>query len=107
MTWNRRQLLQLGGAALAAASLPSLAESDSPKRDVIKPKRLKKGDLVGLINPAGATFNISIGEVTWPVGTRTAPPTSTLSSPTPRSERCWRCGAAGDAAVCCRYWTTS
>ena len=56
MTWNRRQLLQVGGAAIVGASLPSLAESDDPKRDVIKPRRLKEGDLVGLINPASATF---------------------------------------------------
>ena len=52
MTWDRRQLLQLGGAAIAGASLPSLAESDNRKQDVIKPRRLKEGDLVGLINPA-------------------------------------------------------
>jgi muramoyltetrapeptide carboxypeptidase len=57
MTWNRRQLLQLGGAALAAASLPSLAESDAPRGGVIRPKRLREGDLVGLIGPAGATFH--------------------------------------------------
>jgi muramoyltetrapeptide carboxypeptidase len=56
MTLNRRQLLQLGGAAVAAASLPSLAESDGPNSDVMKPKRLKEGDVVGLISPSGATF---------------------------------------------------
>jgi len=56
MTWNRRQLLHIGGAALAAASLPSFAESDDPKGKVIKPKRLKEGDVVGLVSPSGATF---------------------------------------------------
>jgi muramoyltetrapeptide carboxypeptidase len=56
MTWNRRQLLQLGGAAVAAASLPSLAESEDAKRGVIKPKRLREGDVVGLASPSGATF---------------------------------------------------
>jgi len=64
MTWNRRQLLQLGGAALAAASLPSLAEPENPKAGVIRPKRLKKGDVVGLINPAGATFRPERAEIT-------------------------------------------
>lgn len=56
MTWNRRQMLQFGGAALAAASLPSLAESEASKGSVVKPKRLKEGDVVGLISPSGATF---------------------------------------------------
>ena len=28
MSWNRRQLLQLGGAAIVAGTLPSLAESE-------------------------------------------------------------------------------
>jgi muramoyltetrapeptide carboxypeptidase len=36
--------------------MPSLAESAVPTPDVMKPKRLHKGDLVGLVSPAGATF---------------------------------------------------
>ena len=63
MSWTRRQMLQLGGAAIVAGSLPSVAESDFPTRTVIKPKRLKKGDLVGLINPAGATFHPDRAEI--------------------------------------------
>jgi len=55
MSWTRRQMLQLGGAALAAEALPRFAEAGSAEGGVIRPKRLKKGDLVGLINPAGAT----------------------------------------------------
>jgi muramoyltetrapeptide carboxypeptidase len=57
-------MLQLGGAAIASATLPSLAESAAAKRGVVKPKRLKKGDLVGLINPAGATFRTERAEIT-------------------------------------------
>jgi muramoyltetrapeptide carboxypeptidase len=49
-------MLQFGGAALAAAGLPSLAESEASKGSVVKPKRLKEGDVVGLISPSGATF---------------------------------------------------
>ncbi len=63
MTLTRRQMLHLGGAAIAASALPSLAEPAVPKAGVIKPKRLKKGDLVGLINPAGATFHPERAEV--------------------------------------------
>jgi muramoyltetrapeptide carboxypeptidase len=56
MNWNRRQLLHIGGAAVAAATLPALAESRNSTSDVIKPKRLQKGDVVGLVSPSGATF---------------------------------------------------
>ncbi len=38
MTWTRRHLLQLGGAAIAAGTLPSLAGSATREQKVIKPK---------------------------------------------------------------------
>jgi muramoyltetrapeptide carboxypeptidase len=63
MTWTRRQLLELGGAAIVAGSLPALVESAAAAEAVLKPKRLKKGDLVGLINPAGATFHPDRAEI--------------------------------------------
>jgi len=63
MTWTRRHMLHIGGAAIAAGALPSVAGSAAPKQRVIKPKRLKKGDLVGLINPASATFNRDQAEI--------------------------------------------
>jgi len=63
MTWTRRHMLQFGGAAIAAGALPSFAESAAAKRGGIRPKRLKKGDLVGLINPAGATFHPDRAEI--------------------------------------------
>ena len=63
MTWDRRQMLQLGGVAIAAGTFASFAESAGPKRRVIRPKRLQEGDLVGLINPAGATFHPERAEI--------------------------------------------
>jgi muramoyltetrapeptide carboxypeptidase len=63
MTWTRRHMLQIGGAAIAVGTLPSLVESKDPERGAIKPKRLRKGDLVGLINPAGATFHPDRAEI--------------------------------------------
>ncbi len=63
MTWTRRHMLQIGGAAIAAGSLPRLAGANDPVRGVIKPKRLREGDLVGLINPAGATFHPDRAEI--------------------------------------------
>lgn len=63
MTWTRRQMMLLGGAAVAAGTLPSLAGSAARKRGVIKPRRLNEGDLVGLINPAGATFHPERAEI--------------------------------------------
>ncbi len=63
MSWTRRHFLQTGGAAAAAAGLPTLAHSENPSSAVLKPRRLKKGDLVGLINPAGATFHPDDAEI--------------------------------------------
>ena len=63
MTWTRRHMLHLGGAAIAASALPRLAESAAPEPGVIKPKRLKKGDIVGLVSPAGATFKTERVEI--------------------------------------------
>jgi muramoyltetrapeptide carboxypeptidase len=63
MDWNRRQLLQLGGAALAAGTLPALAEPADTGSAIIKPKRLKEGDVVGLISPASATFRKQRAEI--------------------------------------------
>jgi muramoyltetrapeptide carboxypeptidase len=57
MTWTRRHMLQLGGAAIAATALPLSAETKAAGPPVIRPKRLKQGDLVGFINPAGASFD--------------------------------------------------
>ena len=61
---SRRQFLEL--ASVAGIGLPTLlgAQSPSPKtavpakatRRMVKPPRLKPGDTVGLIDPAGATF---------------------------------------------------
>ncbi len=63
MSWTRRQLLEIGGAAIVAGSLPALVESAATAGAVLKPKRLEKGDLVGLINPAGATFHPDRAEI--------------------------------------------
>ncbi len=57
MSWTRRELMHLGGAALAATGLPSIARSQISTPSVIKPRRLREGDLVGLVGPAGATFH--------------------------------------------------
>jgi muramoyltetrapeptide carboxypeptidase len=52
---NRRRFLRTAGATLAStALLPALALSSAP--ELRKPPRLRAGDTVGLINPAGATY---------------------------------------------------
>lgn len=63
MTWTRRHMLQLGGAAIAATALPLSAQSRPSRPPVIKPKRLEQGDLVGFINPAGASFDRDGAEI--------------------------------------------
>ena len=57
MSLTRRHLLQLGGAAIAATTISPFAESAVGEHQAVKPKRLKEGDLVGFVNPAGAMFN--------------------------------------------------
>lgn len=53
---SRRVFIKQLGLATALTQIPysSLA---SPIPSIIKPPRLKQGDMVGLINPAGVTFN--------------------------------------------------
>ena len=55
MSITRRQILQVLGVGLAAAQVPMAWASGSTL--TLKPPRLKAGDTVGLINPAGATFH--------------------------------------------------
>ncbi len=53
---NRRQFNQsLLASIIASASLGVAAKRGAPKRPLIKPAALKRGDLVGLIAPSGAT----------------------------------------------------
>lgn len=63
MSWTRRHFLHAGGAAAAAAGLPIPAFAETPSSSVLKPRRLKEGDLVGLINPAGASFHPDDAEI--------------------------------------------
>ena len=66
MQISRREFVRVGGLAAAIAALPHparslpavlLAETSPPSP--LKPDRLKPGDVVGLINPAGATYQTS------------------------------------------------
>ena len=54
---SRRQTLQLLGAGLVAMQAPFAVAKGSSSNAPLKPPRLKPGDTVGLINPAGATFH--------------------------------------------------
>ena len=57
MSITRRQILQMVGVGLAATQVPSVTASGIFSKSALKPPRLKAGDTVGLINPAGATFH--------------------------------------------------
>ena len=57
MSITRRQILQMVGAGLAATQVPLATASGLFSKATLKPPRLKAGDTVGLINPAGATFH--------------------------------------------------
>lgn len=63
LTTRRGMLQALGGASLAALIAPHVHGANSAA--VLKPRRLAPGATVGLINPAGPTFNRSdLTEVT-------------------------------------------
>lgn len=57
MSITRRQILQMLGAGLVASQAPVTIASGPNSASTLKPPRLKAGDTVGLINPAGATFH--------------------------------------------------
>ena len=57
MSITRRQILQMVGTGLVATQVPMASASGIFSKSTLKPPRLKAGDTVGLINPAGATFH--------------------------------------------------
>jgi muramoyltetrapeptide carboxypeptidase len=58
---NRRQFNRtLFAVAIAAASIEASAKRVAKKMPLIKPHRLKRGDLVGLVAPSGATNDIFV-----------------------------------------------
>jgi muramoyltetrapeptide carboxypeptidase len=57
MSITRRQILQMVGTGLVATQVPLASASGIFSKSALKPPRLKPGDTVGLINPAGATFH--------------------------------------------------
>lgn len=57
MSITRRQVLQMVGVGIAATQVPFASASGLFGKSALKPPRLKAGDTVGLINPAGATFD--------------------------------------------------
>lgn len=57
MNISRRQILQMFGAGLIASRVSGASASGLKPGSTLKPPRLKAGDTVGLVNPAGATFH--------------------------------------------------
>ncbi len=57
MSITRRQILQMVGVGIAATQVPIASASGIFSKSTLKPPRLKAGDTIGLINPAGATFH--------------------------------------------------
>jgi len=56
-TPSRREFLTITAAAAAAAGTRISAQPQAAVAAVVRPPRLRSGDTVGLINPAGATWN--------------------------------------------------
>jgi muramoyltetrapeptide carboxypeptidase len=57
MSITRRQIIQALGMGMMATATPFALAATSKTHSTLKPPRLKAGDTVGLINPAGATFH--------------------------------------------------
>lgn len=57
MSITRRQILQTLGVGLIASRVSAVNASVSNPGSTLKPPRLKAGDTIGLVNPAGATFH--------------------------------------------------
>lgn len=57
MSISRRQILQMLGAGLIASRVTASNAAVKNSFSTLKPPRLRAGDTVGLINPAGATFH--------------------------------------------------
>ncbi len=57
MNITRRNILQMLGTSLIVSGIPVTHASGKKLHTTLKPPRLKAGDTVGLINPAGATFH--------------------------------------------------
>ena len=57
MSITRRHILQMLGAGLIVSRIPVTQAYGATSHATLKPPRLKAGDTVGLINPAGATFH--------------------------------------------------
>ncbi len=53
---SRRAFIKQLGIATALTQFPHTAQAD-PIQTIIKPPRIKAGDTIGLINPAGVTYN--------------------------------------------------
>lgn len=68
MSITRREILQMVGTGLIATQVPVAYGSGIFSKTALKPPRLKAGDTIGLINPAGATFHpddVTIAEETF------------------------------------------
>ena len=129
---NRRRFIESAVAATALAGLTSHARGPAAAPlTAVKPKRLSSrrhgrhrrpgerdlqhagpADRPGIARGARSQGRGRRGTC-WtamaisPGRTRTAPPTSTASSPIRTFARCCRCAAAGARAACCRRSTTT
>ena len=56
MTTTRRRFIQSTGLSLLLSQVPVRMVAGAMRNPVVKPLRLQPGDTVGLINPAGITF---------------------------------------------------
>ncbi|HBE17293.1 MAG TPA: LD-carboxypeptidase [Cyanobacteria bacterium UBA11149] len=63
-TINRCNFLKLFGLTILASHLPGAAQNNLSPSSIIKPSRLKVGDTVGLISPAGFVESETVNELT-------------------------------------------